>query len=123
MNLVVRTRQVLDFSAFKIKIFRLRVFTFVSSGWEGKSCDPLDMRKGLVLNYFLNVLIISPLPILGSKTAKTPILMMTLCRSQMPSVKVLEHYQGHHRLDMKWQERSQGKQLYCMKICIFFVYL
>lgn len=90
MNLVFRTSP--RFSALKIKIFRLRVFRFVSFGWERKNYDHLVVRKVFMLNYFLNFLIIPPLPVFRNKTAKIPVLMMTVFSNQRSSWKTPDHY-------------------------------
>ena len=78
----------------------------VPSGWEWKSCNPSNVRKVFMLNYFLKVLIIPPLPVFRSKTAKTPVLMTTLCGSDTSSGEALRHCQGKYlsaQLDLKWQ--------------------
>lgn len=67
----------LEFSALRILIFRFRTVRFLSFEWNTKSCKPLDVRKLNLPSYFLNILIIPPLPSFRNEITKTPVLLMT----------------------------------------------
>lgn len=66
-----------EFSALRIIIFRFRTVRFLSFELNTKSCNPLDVRKLNLPSYFLNILIVPPLPGFRNEITKTPVLMMT----------------------------------------------